>query len=77
MSGPAESKIPIKVNAYIHKQDAATRSRVIHLDFEAPILNEIIKPGESTFCSGKKGGIFIGLKSNMLERAKKLIEKLK
>lgn len=74
MTGPAESKIPIKVKAYIHKQDAATGSKVLHIDIEGDI-SKIIKPGESTFCSGKEGGIFIGLKSEMIARAKKLIER--
>lgn len=75
MSGPAESKISFPVKAYIHKQDEATGSKVIHIDIESPILNEIILPGESTYVGGKEGGVFIGLRKEMLERAKKLIEK--
>jgi len=75
MSGPAKSKIPIKVKAYIHLQDPETRSRIIHIDVESPLLNKIIEPGEATYCAGKEGGVFIGLKKNMLERVKKLLEK--
>lgn len=73
MSGPAKSKIPIKVKAYIHLKDPKTRSRTIHIDIESPMLNEIIKPGEATYCAGKEGGVFIGLKRSMLERVKKLL----
>lgn len=72
MSGPAESKVPIKAKAYLHKQDAATRSRVMHIDIEGEIA-EIIKEGEITFVKGKQGGIFIALKKQMIERAKKMI----
>lgn len=72
MSGPAKSKIPLKVKAYIHLKDKETRSRIIHIDIECEELNKIIKPGESTYCAGKRGGVFIGLKKEMLARVKKL-----
>ena len=74
MSGPAKSKIPIKVKAYIHLKDKETRSRIIHIDIEGSELNKIIKPGEATYCGGKKGGIFIGLKKEMLIRIKKMVK---
>lgn len=74
MSGPAKSKIPIKVKAYIHLKDPETRSKVIHIDIESTKLNKIIKPGEATYCAGKEGGVFIGLKKQMMERVKKLLE---
>lgn len=73
MSGPAESKIPLRVKAYIHKQDEKTKSKVIHIDIEGDI-SKIIKSGEITFVKGKQGGIFIALKKEMIERAKKLIK---
>jgi hypothetical protein len=38
------------------------------------VLNKIIKDGESTYCAGKPGGVFIGLKSEMIKRAEKLVE---
>ena len=74
MSGPAKSKIPLKLNAYIHLKDPETRSRTVHLDIEGDI-GKIIKPGEITFCKGKKGGIFIALKAEMAKRAEKLAKK--
>jgi len=40
------------------------------------VLNEIIKPNEATFVSGKEGGIFIGLKREMLARLEKVLERL-
>lgn len=73
MSGPAKSKIPIKCNVYIHRIDAETGSKIEHIDIESEILNEIIKPKETTYCAGKEGGVFIGLKKSMLERLRKLI----
>lgn len=75
MSGPAESKIEIKgVKAYLHRKDPLTRSRILHIDIESPILNRIIKDGEATYCAGKPGGVFIGLRKEMLKRAEKLVE---
>lgn len=75
MSGPAKSKIEIKnVKVYIHKKDPLTNSRIIHIDIESDELNKIIKDKEATYCAGKPGGVFIGLKKEMLERAKKLVE---
>ncbi len=73
MSGPAKSKLPIRVKAYIHLKDPATRSHVMHIDIESPVLSKIIKPGEATYAAGKEGGVFIGLKKQMIERAKRLI----
>jgi hypothetical protein len=73
MSGPHPSKKPISVKAYIHREDEASRSKVIHIDIEGPEIAKIIKPGETTFCAGKEGGIFIGLKSEMQKRAKKAL----
>lgn len=68
MSGPAESKIEIKgVKAYLHRKDPLTRSRILHIDIESPILNRIIKDGEATYCAGKPGGVFIGLRKEMLK----------
>ena len=74
MSGPHPSKKPLKVKAYLHKEDEESRSKVIHIDIEGEEIAKIIKPGETTFCGGKKGGIFIGLKSEMQKRAKKLVQ---
>jgi hypothetical protein len=76
MSGPAKSKIPLAVKAYIHLKDPETDSRIMHIDIESPELNKIIKPGEATYCAGKEGGVFIGLKSEMLRRAESM-EKVK
>jgi len=76
MSGPAESKIEIPAKVYIHKRDPATRSKVPHIDIESPVLNEIIKPNEATFASGKPGGVFIGLKREMLKRLDQVLREL-
>ncbi|MEM2878802.1 MAG: hypothetical protein QXG10_04605 [Candidatus Hadarchaeales archaeon] len=76
MTGPAESKIEIPAKVYIHKRDPLTRSKIPHIDIESPVLNEIIKPDETTFASGKEGGVFIGLKREMLERLEKVLSKL-
>jgi len=74
MSGPAPSKIEIQgVKVYIHRGDKNTRSKVLHIDIESPELNKIIGDKERTYCGGKKGGLFIGLKKNMIERAEKYL----
>ena len=76
MTGPAESKIEIEAKVYIHKRDPVTRSKIPHIDIESPVLNEIIKPNEATFASGKLGGVFIGLKREMLARLERVLERL-
>ncbi len=70
MSGPADAKVELEdARVYVHRKDAATRSNAIHIDVEHPELNEIIHPGENSFVGGKDGGVFIGLKDAMQDRA--------
>jgi len=76
MAGQAKSKIEIKgARIFIHKKDPATGSRILHIDIEHPDLNEIIKEKEATYCAGKPGGVFIGLKKGMIERAEMFLRK--
>ncbi len=78
MSGPADSKTEIKnVRVYIHEKDPDTNSRIMHIDVESPELNKIIKDGEATFCAGKAGGVFIGLKKEMIKRAEEYLKNKK
>ena len=75
MSGPAKSKIEIKnVKVYLHKKDPLTNSRIMHIDIESDELNKIIKDKEATYCAGKPGGVFIGLKKEMIKRAEKFVK---
>ena len=74
MSGPGYGKKPIKVKAYLH-QAGKSGARITHIDIESPVISRLIKPGEATYCAGKEGGIFIGLKKPMLARAKKMLGK--
>jgi len=75
MSGPGEGKIPLKkVKAYIHIK-GKSRARITHIDIESPELGKLIKPGESTYCGGKHGGVFIGLKKQMVVRAERHAQK--
>lgn len=76
MSGASEGKKLLKCKVYLHEQ-GKSNARITHIDVEGPEINEIIKEGEATYCAGKKGGCFIGLKREMLERAKKMTEKKK
>ncbi|MBX4212280.1 hypothetical protein KW787_02385 [Candidatus Pacearchaeota archaeon] len=72
MSGPGEGKIKLgKADVYLHLKGKSGAS-VTHIDVELPELNKIIKEGENTYVGGKKGGIFLGLKKDMIERAEKL-----
>jgi len=75
MSGEGEGKYELKgAKVYLHEQ-GKSNARITHIDIEHPEINKIIKPKEATYCAGKEGGCFIGLKKEMLERAKKLIGK--
>jgi hypothetical protein len=75
MTGKAEGKIELKgAKVYLHVKGKA-RARITHIDIEHPRINKIIKPKEATYCAGKHGGCFIGLKKDMLKRAEKLIKK--
>lgn len=74
MTGPHESKIELEgAKVYIHVKDEASGANVTHIDVEHPDLNEIIRPDENTFVGGKGGGVFIGLKEEMIERAEKFV----
>ena len=75
MSGPAEGKIELKgAKVYVHVGGKAG-ARITHIDVEHPGLNRIIKNKETTYAAGKDGGFFVGLKKEMLERAKAFIKK--
>lgn len=74
MSGAHPSKIELEnAKVFIHKKDESSGSQNIHIDVEHPDLNEIIESGENSFVGGKKGGVFIGLKDKMIERAKEFV----
>ncbi|MBI2632711.1 hypothetical protein HYW75_06925 [Candidatus Pacearchaeota archaeon] len=75
MSGPGEGKIKIgKADIYIHIKGKSGAS-VTHIDIELPILNKIIKPGENSYVGGKEGGVFLGLKKEMIKRAEHIAKK--
>jgi len=72
MSGPGEGKIKLgKADVYIHIK-GKSQARITHIDIELDKLNKIIKPGENTYLGGKEGGVFIGLKKEMIKRAENL-----
>ncbi|MFH1425557.1 MAG: hypothetical protein ABIG28_02390 [archaeon] len=71
MSGPGEGKIKLgKADVYLHLK-GSSGATITHIDIELPELNSIIKPKENSYVGGKTGGVFIGLKKNMIERAEK------
>lgn len=75
MSGAGEGKIYLgKADVYIHIK-GKSRAQVTHIDVELDKLNEIIKPGENTYVGGKEGGVFLGLKKEMIARAEKKYKK--
>jgi hypothetical protein len=77
MSGPGYGKKLLgKANVYIHEKGKSL-ARVTHIDIELEELNKIIKDKEASFVQGKQGGVFIGLKKEMIKRAEKLLEKEK
>ena len=75
MSGPGEGKIKLgKADVYLHLK-GKSGANVTHIDIELDELNEILKPGESTYVGAKEGGVFIGLKKDMIERAERKMNK--
>lgn len=75
MSGPGEGKIKIgKADVYIHLK-GKSNAQITHIDIELDELNDIIKPGESTYVGGKHGGVFLGLKKDMITRAENKAKK--
>jgi len=72
MSGPGKGKVKIgKADVYVHLK-GESGATVTHVDVELDELNEIIKPGEKSYVGAKVGGIFIGLKKEMMVRAEQL-----
>ena len=72
MSGPGEGKIKLgKADVYVHLK-GKSNARITHVDIELDELNKIIKPGEASYVQGKEGGVFIGLKKDMIKKAEKL-----
>lgn len=75
MTGAGAGKILLRgAKVYIHEKGKSMAS-VTHIDIEHKDINKIIKPKETTFAAGKKGGCFIGLKKEMIKRAEKIIKK--
>jgi len=75
MTGPGEGKIKIgKADVYIHLK-GKSGANITHVDIELDELNKIIKPGENTFLGSKQGGVFIGLKKEMIKRAESIAKK--
>ena len=69
MSGPGEGKIKIgRADVYVHLK-GKSGAQITHIDVELDALNDFIKPGESTYVGGKRGGVFLGLKKEMIKRA--------
>ena len=75
MSGQGEGKIHLgKADVYLHVKGKSGAS-VTHVDIELDELNKIMKPGENSFVGGKDGGVFLGLRKEMIVRAEKLVKK--
>jgi hypothetical protein len=75
MSGRGEGKIKLKnVEVYVHLK-GRSNARITHIDIESEDIATIIKKGEATYCAGKPGGCFIGLKKEMIKRAEELANK--
>ena len=47
---------------------------VTHVDIELDELNDILKPGENSFVGAKDGGVFLGLRKEMIKRAEKIAD---
>ena len=75
MSGKCKGKILLgKADVYLHVKGKSGAS-VTHVDVELDELNKIIKKGESSFVGGKSGGVFLGLKKEMIGRAENILKR--
>ena len=75
MTGAGEGKHLLgKANVYVHEK-GKSNARITHIDIELDAINKIIKPGETTYCGAKEGGVFLGLKKEMIKRAERVIKK--
>jgi len=75
MSGPGEGKVKIgTAEVYIHLK-GKSGANITHVDIESKELNKIIKPGENSYVGGKEGGVFIGLKKEMIKRAEDAVKR--
>lgn len=75
MSGAGFGKKLIgKANVYIHEK-GKSNARITHVDIELDELNKIMKPGEASYVQAKEGGVFIGLKKEMIKRAEDILKK--
>lgn len=74
MTGAGEGKKLLgRANVYLHEK-GKSNARITHIDIELEELNKIVKSGESSYVQGKEGGVFIGLKKEMISRSKKLLD---
>ena len=74
MSGQGFGKKFIgKANVYIHEK-GKSNARITHIDIELDELNKIIEPGEASYVQGKEGGVFIGLKKEMIQKAEDILK---
>jgi hypothetical protein len=74
MSGAGYGKKLIgKANVYIHEK-GKSNARITHVDIELDELNKIILPGEASYVQGKEGGVFIGLKKDMIQKAEDILK---
>jgi len=74
MSGAGEGKKLLgKADVYLHEK-GKSNARITHIDIELDELNKIVEPGEATYVQGKEGGVFIGLKKEMIVRAERIIQ---
>lgn len=75
MSGQCEGKKFLgKADVYVHEK-GKSMAKITHIDIELDKLNKIILPGESSYVQGKKGGVFIGLKKEMIKKSEKILRK--
>ena len=75
MSSPSEGKIKLgKADVYLHIK-GKSGATITHLDIELQELNKIIKSGENSYVGGKEGGVFLGLKKEMIKRAEEIAKR--
>lgn len=57
---------------YVHIPDDDDNATVPHIDICHPMVGQIVGNDNSTFVGGMPNGVFIGLKSEMIQRAEQM-----
>lgn len=59
-------------SVYIHIPDDGDNATVPHIDVCHPMVGQVVGNNNSTYVGGMPSGVFIGLKEEMIDRARRM-----